>query len=817
MADDRNQLGRSSVLSTDRRTLLLLGGAAIATGASPIWAKGGMATALIDSAAQWIGRNLPPQPAAPGNQAPAPLLRRAFDLPAVTRSARLIIVGYGYYHAEINGRAVSDAVLDPPPSQYDHTTFSREIDVTALLASGRNAIGVSLGRSYVSGIAGPGTPWIAEPRLLAQLDVTLADGSTRRIVTDGAWKLADSPITDWMYFGEHYDARLEQPGWSSAEFDDSAWASAPVQPAPTRAIVSATVPAVVVTDTWAPVHSTSLSPATTVYDFGRMTAGWGRIAVRGTAGTRLEIAYGQQLNADGTVALALPWGTKDPALRQHVDFYTLKGGGDETWEPKFTRHGFQFAQVTVLEGTLEHSVIEARECHTPVASTGTFECASPLVNRLHENHRRSLLLNHWGFPTDTSHRDRQGWTADTHCYMDSALLNFADLEHLYHDWLRTLRDCQQADGGLPAFAPQTFGFPAMNDPSWGGMIVLIPWKLYHYTGKLSYLSDSYPAMARWMDLMDQTIAGTGNLYNGFSFGDHGPPGAENSGTMDIRNIEGPDVTRNAHLYHEARVLARIARQLRKGAAARRYDAMAERILLAFNAAYFHAADNEYRTPTQTGYRQTSNLLPLAFDMVPDGHRDAVFAKLVADIEGRGTHLNTGAIGTKLILPVLTRFGRADLAYALLTQTEYPSWGYWVKQGATTSWEVWRVKGVDQTMDHPFLGTFDEWLYQGLGGIEAATPGYDTIRLAPLFPADLGHLAAAVETPRGAVSVAWRREGGKVLLDIALPAGKPTRLVLPFAARRVTALAGQVHLDEAAAGQATYTTKSRVLKLELAPA
>lgn len=803
----------------DRRTFIVLGGAALTVGmAGPVSAAGtGSLIAdrmTFDAAARWVGRNVPAKPSAPWNLAAAPMLRRGFEAGAPVRSALLRLAGYGYCHAEINGTPVSDGVLDPPPSQFDKSVFGRVFDVTALLRSGSNAIGVMLGRSFVSGVTGPGTPWIAEPRVLVQLDIVLANGTAERLVSDASWKMADSPIHDWMYFGEHYDARVAQAGWSSAGFDDSAWAPAPVQPAPTRAVIPARVPAVVVTDTWAPPRSTTLASGATVYDFGRMTAGWGRIKVKGAAGTRLEIAYGQQLNADGSVALCLPWSVTDPALSQHLDLYTLKGGSLEEWEPRFTRHGFQYVQVTVKEGRLDQFSIEARECHTPSPSTGSFACSNPVINKMHENQRRSLMLNHWGFPTDTSHRDRQGWTADTFCYMDSGLLNFGGYLSLYRDWLSTLRASQTADGSVPCFAPNTYGFPAFNDPSWGGMIVLIPWTLYQFTGDIADLADNYPAASRWMDLMDKAIAATGNLYTGFSFGDHGPPGAENSGTMNIANIEGPDITRNAHLYREARVLARIARLLgRKGDAAR-YEAMADRILPAFNAAYFDPKTNTYSTPTQKGYRQTSNLAPLAYDMVPAGHQDAVFANLVADIEGRGLHLNTGAIGTKLILPVLTRFGRADLAFALVAQTEYPSWGYWVTQGATTSWEVWRNKGIEQTLDHPFLGSFDEWLFQHLAGIQAAKPGYARIRIEPVLAVGLDHASAKVTTPRGEVSSQWKREGEVVRLDITVPASTPGELVLSARPERVKITNGQASLIASDGTRSRYEIRSHALEVQV---
>jgi alpha-L-rhamnosidase len=277
--------------------------------------------------------------------------------------------------------------------------------------------------------------------------------------------------------------------------------------------------------------------------------------------------------------------------------------------------------------------------------------------------------------------------------------------------------------------------------------------------------------------------------------------------MDLSPPEGSDIARNAHLFQEARTLARIAVVLGREADAPRFDALADRVLAAFNAAYLDAEAGEYRTPSQVGYRQTSNLLPLALDMVPEALRDGVFANLVADLESRGNRLNTGAIGTKLLLPVLTEHGRGDLAYALATQTEYPSWGYWVTQGATTSWETWRNEGPDQTLDHPFLGTVDDWLYQHLAGIQAAEPGYAAVRIAPLFPEGLERVAATVTSPHGEVSSCWQRGDGAVTLTVSVPAGVPTELVLPVGQDRVELVSAGAEVLEATEGRTVYAITS----------
>jgi alpha-L-rhamnosidase len=756
----------------------------------------------FDEDAVWLGRPKPSRPATFGTHASAPLLRRTFQLRQPVRSATLRFAAFGYGEAEINGRRVGDAVLDPPPSQFNRTVFSRAHDVTGLLTEGVNVLGVTLGRGYASGVSGPGALWAAEPLLLAQLDVVLTDGSPIRVLSDEDWVMADSGTKDWLFFGESFDARVQTAGWSSPAFDASSWQPVVPQESPTSRVLPARTPPVRVAAELQPIEVTSPADHVTVFDFGKVTAGVARVTARGPAGTGLRVSYGQQLAADGSVALFAP--------TLNVDHLTLSGDGVDTWTPQFTRHTFQFVEIAVPEGVVVADVSAvALETYTDVSSTGSFATSNPLLNRIHENQRRSLLINHWGYPTDTAGRDRQGWTADSACYLDGAILNFGGLLDLYRDWLLTLRDTQQSDGSVSVFAPDGYEIPMFNDPSWSGMIVLIPWVLYQQSGDITLLSDNYPTMTRWMDLMARTIADTGHLYAGFSFGDHSPPEVGLDGSVDISPPEGSDVTRNAHLFRELRTLAQIGRVLGDAAAGGRYDDLADQVGAAFHTAYFHESRDQYRTPSQAGYRQTPNVVALAFDLVPPEHRDAVFGRLVDDLESRGDRLNTGSIGTKHLLPLLTAHGRGDLAYRIAAQTEFPSWGYWVTQGATSSWETWDNYGPEQTLDHPFLGSVEDWFFQDLAGIRPAEPGYATIRVAPLFPEELDHVSATVTTPYGIVTSAWQRTAGGIGLTITQPEGRTTEVLTSHPAERIQITAGEADVADEGQGARVRTSSTKL--------
>jgi alpha-L-rhamnosidase len=773
-------VGRGWVLAV---ALALSGGAL----AEASMAADPSATGPSEWTAQWIGRNDPATRPALGQQAPAPLLRKEFTVKRGIADARLRIVGLGYYVAWINGRRVGDQVLDPGPTQYVKTAVYRSFNVTGLLRRGQNAVGVMLGRGYFSATTSENAlfGWGArpdwhEPRLLAQLDVTYRDGSTDRVTSDGSWQMANGPITDELYFGEHYDARLAHPGWTEPGYDSSRWTSAPVQPSPTQHVVEATMPPVEVTGNVRQVAVMTPRPGVRVYDFGVMYAGWARIVTRGAAGTTITLIYGETLNSDGTV------NQQDP--QSHLDSYTLGGQGLETWEPSFTRHPLRYVQVSFSPSAPEFFSIQGRIVHNAVASTGVFESSNRLLNQIEGNQRRSVLNNLWGIPTDTPWRDRQGWTADAWLYMDSAIDNFG-MKRFFEQWLQDYRDSQGTDGSLPSVAPAAFGsgIAALGtDPSWSGTFIFDSWRLYQQYGDPTFLTDNYATAKRWMDLMASTIAPTGYVYKGFSFGDWAAPGSEANNAALLSAPEGsgltapgvPLVTANGDLYEEARTLAEIARALGNPTDATTYDVLADRIEQAFNATFFNSATDTYQNSVPAGYRQTSNLVPLYYGLVPAGHEQAVYDKLIADIHARGDHLNTGAVGTKMLLPVLTAHGDTDLAYKIATQTTYPSWGYWVSQGATTSWETWSHTGPIQSLDHAFLGTINDWLYNDVAGITPAAPGFARILIRPTPPAGLDRAASSEQTVRGLVAASWRRVAHRLGLKVEIPRGSTAEVDVP---------------------------------------
>ncbi|SFE32824.1 alpha-L-rhamnosidase [Actinacidiphila alni] len=694
---------------------------------------------------------------------PEPLLRKDFTAGRRIASARAYVAGLGYYKLYLNGQRVGNHELDPGFTVYDKTVLYATYDVTKQLRSGGgNTVGVSLGRGYYA-MTKPdewnSSPWHSEPKLKLELDITYTDGSTQRVTSDDSWRAADGPTrTESVLYGETYDARLDRAGWNSPGYDASDWRPAIGVDAPAGTLRAQSFPPIEVTGTLPVTAVTAPAAGTKVYDVGTPTAGWADVAMSGPAGTVVHIAYGEKLRADGTVDNA--------GLQSYA--YTLKGGNSESYRPSYSYDGFRYVQIDAPAGVTVTSV-KAERVHTAVAATGDFSSSSDLLNRYQAAQADTTLNNLHSIPTDTPMYEKRPYDADAHLTADSAIANF-DMENFYENWMRAHRDDQNADGTLGHTVPGTVGAKAVNDPVWSASFVLINWDLYWYYGDIRPLRDNYAAMKRWTDHYEDTIAATGGIYTGFSYGDWVAPGA-------AFPPEGTRLAGTAYINETAAMMAKIARALGHTDDAAHFAALATRTADAINATFYDPQAKAYYDDKAAGYRQTSNLLPLSLGIVPAADRAAVLARLADDIRTRGDHLNTGALGTKLILPVLTDGGEGDLAYQVATNPTYPGWGYWFQGlGATTMWEEWQ--DTSRSHDHAFLGTVADWLYQRVAGIRPAAPGYTKVRIQPSPVGDLTHAAAHVTTPLGRVTSSWTRAHGRLTLRVTIPVGATADVLVP---------------------------------------
>jgi alpha-L-rhamnosidase len=497
--------------------------------------------------------------------------------------------------------------------------------------------------------------------------------------------------------------------------------------------------------------------------------------MRGPAGAQVTITYGEKLNDDGTVNNVGGFGMQ---LQKYT--YVLNGRGLETFTPSYSYAGFQYVQVVASAGVTVKSVT-AKRVHTAVVRTGDFTSSSDLLNRYHVAQANTILNNLHSVPTDTPMYEKRPYTADAFLAADSAIASF-DMQNFYENWMRAHRDDQTPAGNIGQTVPGTVGAKEVIDPVWSASFVLINWDLYWYYGDTRPLADNYASMKAWLGYFENAIARTGYIYTGSSYADWLAPGF-------AMPPEGARLAGTAYIHKTTTTMAAIARALGHDDDAARFDRLAVTIAGAFNASFFDASKGAYYDDPAAGYRQTSNLLPLSLGIVPAADRATVVANLVTDINDRGVHLNTGALGTKLILPVLTDTGSAELAYRVATNPAYPGWGYWFQTlGATTMWEEWPAGS--RSRQHAFMGTVDDWLYQRVAGIEPAAPGYTKVKVQPFPVGDLRRASATVASPLGQVRSAWTRDQNLFTLRVSVPVGATGEVFVPVrTGDRVAAPAG----------------------------
>jgi alpha-L-rhamnosidase len=714
---------------------------------------------------------------APGQEA-APVLRKDFVLDDDIESARLYVSGLAYADVSLNGERVGDHVLDPAFVDYGERAMYVTHDVTELLHEGENTIGAMLGRGFYGMTTGSAWDWDQahwhdDPKLLLQLEVTHESGSVTTIASDSSWQADAGPVLhDSLLAGEVHDARLEQPGWDTPGFDASGWDDAALADDPGVPLEAQAINPIRVTKTLEPVELTEPEPGTYVFDIGQNIAGWVALTAELPAGQEVILRYGEKLHPDGTVNNDDILGHLDDDYQ--TDRYVARGGGPETYESRFSYKGFQYVQVEGLTEEPEAEDLVAKHVHTDVESIGGFESSNELFNRIHEGTRWAILNNLHGMPTDTPMFEKAGWTSDGQVIAAASMHNF-EMARVYTKWLDDMRDGQIPNGRIPVIAP-THGWGSdWIAPEWSSTYVLLAWEMYKRYGDERLLADHYDAMASYVDYELNRLNSQGLSTS--NLGDWAAPGYSQSPAPEDHAL-----TSTAFVHRAAKVLSRIAELLGEDADATRYADAAEQAKDDLNAAFLDAEEGIYRTDSDPDYRQTSNALPLAWGLVPEEHEQVVFDNLVDDVlNTKDGHLNTGVIGTKYLLRVLTAGGRADVAETVATQTDYPSWGNWfVNGGATTPFEFWELES--RSRGHMFLGTILDWFHEDVAGLRTDGIGaHGTLEIRPHPIASLDHARAWTETPRGLAESAWRRVGNDVLeLDVTNPVGSTARVYVPAA-------------------------------------
>ena len=706
-----------------------------------------------------------------------PYLRREFALAKPVARATLTATARGIYTLSLNGQRVSDTYFAPGWTDYNKRIAYQTYDVTDLLQPGQNAIGAMLGdgwyASYI-GFTGSGGRQRAHygerTQFLAQITVEYEDGTSEMAVaTDAEWCAATGPIhfSDWL-MGETYDARLELPGWDAPGYDAAAWKPVTVEAEHDANIlrVAQGDPPVRMTEELTPKTITTPLPGSYLFDLGQNMVGWARLKVQGPAGTLVRLRFGEFLNPDGTLYVANLRGAKA------TDTYILSGDGAETYEPHFTFHGFRYVEITGYPGVPGTKAITGCVLHSDIPVMGAFECDNPLVNQLVKNIDWGLRGNFLSIPTDCPQRDeRLGWMGDAQIFVRTAAGN-RDVAAFFEKWMDDVVDAQSPEGGFSDVAPRLID---MSDgaPAWGDAGVIVPWTIYQVYGDTKILETNYAAMAHWIEYLDSV--NPNHLWVNRRNNDFGD-------WLSIAADTDKEVLATAYFAYDTSLMARVAAVLGKTQDAARYNALFQNIKEAFNRAYV-AEDARIQGDTQTAY-----VLALRFNLLLEETRAAAARHLVNDIEAKGGHLSTGFVGVGYLCPVLTNAGYADVAYKLLLNETFPSWGYSIKQGATTIWERWdgwtEEKGFQDvgmnSFNHYSLGSVGEWLQRYVAGIDTDPdkPGFAHILLRPHPSRRLLSVRAHFDSVQGRIVSAWRLDGDMLTWNVTVPTNTTATATLP---------------------------------------
>ena len=728
--------------------------------------------------AGWIEPDVYEDPEVPQ---PAPMLRSEFETKKRIASARAYVTAHGLYEMHINGERVGQDLFTPGWTSYHHRLQYQTYDITGLLQEGNNAVGVYLGDGWFRGFIGWGDQrnyYGEKLALLAQITITYEDGSRQVFGTGPHWKSSTGPVlSSDIYNGEYYDARLEKPGWSMPGYDDSKWKGVLEVDHGKHKLIAQQAPPVRRIQELKPVDIFTTPEGDLVVDMGQNMIGWIKLRVQGPAGTEVILRHAEVLDRDGNFY------TENLRSADQTNTYVLRGGGVETWEPRFSFQGFRYLAVEGYPGELTPDAITGVVLHSEMEPTGHFQSSHSLVNQLQHNIIWGQKGNFLEVPTDCPQRDeRMGWTGDIQVFVNTANINMYTAGFLAK-WLGDLEADQNEAGSVPHVVPNVLGEGAYGSAGWGDAATIVPWSVYSYFGDTQILHDQYESMKGWVEFQRTRAATNETTYLwdvDFSFGDWLSFSTESNAHYPGAYTDYPMIA-TMYFAHSTDLLHQAAGILGNTADVSNYSNLLDNIKTAFR--------HEYVTP---GVRvlsdtQTSYLLALDFDLLPLILRPVAVENLVTAVHSRG-HLTTGFLGTPRLNPVLSRYGHSETAYNLLLREQYPSWLYPVTMGATTIWERWDGIKPDGTFqdasmnsfNHYAYGAIGEWLYQEVAGIKPVTPGYKRLAIEPVPGGGFTHARAIFNSVYGRIESSWEFEGDRFTLNVEVPANTTALVTLPHA-------------------------------------
>jgi len=695
----------------------------------------------------------------------AALFRTEFNVRQPVRKATLYASALGLFDVELNGKDAVPDLFPPGWTDYNKRVYYNTYDVTGMIRDGENAIGATLTPGWYAGHIG----WHKDaflygknPKLWLQLELELADGSRQVVVTDDTWKTAFGPELEAEFLaGETYDARLRLLDWSEPTLDDREWKSVVVaSDVPARLESQPGVP-VLITGELTTQAITEPKPGVFIFDLGQNFAGFARLKVQGPAGTRVQMRFAEVLNPDGTIY------TTNLRSARATDTYILAGQGVEMWQPRFTFHGFRYVEVTGYPGRPEKDAITGLAVNSEIPAAGSFTCSSPMVNQLFQDILWTQRANFISVPTDCPQRDeRLGWMGDAQVFIRTATYD-ADVAAFFTKWLRDVEDAQGPEGDFPDVAPRIVAMGG-GTAAWADAGTICPWTIHHVYADRRVLEEHFDAMERWVKYCR---AHSQNLLRP----------AEGYGDWLSINAETPkDVLATAFFAQSARLTADAAEALGLEEKAAEYRRIYEDVRRAFQQAYV-SPDGRIKGDTQTCY-----VLALRFDLLPEDLREKAVQYLVDDIAQRQNHLSTGFVGTAYLMTTLSDFGQTGLAYRLLLNDTFPSWGFSIKHGATSIWERWDgwtpEKGFQDpgmnSFAHYAFGAVGQWLFQYVAGIHTDGPGYRKIVLRPHLGDGLDFVNAHYRSICGEIVSEWRKDGDGWSWHVIVPANVAATICVP---------------------------------------
>ena len=750
------------------------------------WVNASFGTALLnakDWKASWISSGLKSDTV----NGVVPMFRKSFLANKKITSAKVYMTSRGLYEVEINGKRMGDSYLAPGWTSYNKHLQYQTYDVTNLLSEGKNAIGAILG----SGWYRTRLTWInktniygKDTALLFQMMIKYADGTSETVVSDDSWKASNSNITySEIYNGEIQDARLEQKNYSVTNFDDSKWTSVVLKDFPKDYITASINEPIRKHETFKPIQVLTSPKGETILDFGQNLAGWVKVSIQGKAGQQIKLSHVEMLDKKGTPYFENLRSAKAQAT------YTLSGNGVETFEPHFTTFGFRYVKVEGITGKINPDNFTAIALYSDIKKTGSFETSNPSINQLQSNIQWSQRGNFLDVPTDCPQRDeRLGWTGDAEVFSRTAGYNF-NVNQFFAKWLIDVAADQNENGSVPHVIPDvlkgtTFGIP-QGAAGWSDASIIIPYNMYVSFGDKEIVERQYPSMKAYLGYVQS--ASKNDLWNtGFQYADWLSYRVDDSkGMIGMKSaITDNYLVAQCFYAYNAQIMIKAATLLGKTDDVLAYQALLERVKKAFQTEYM-TASGKLISETQTAY-----ILALQFDMLPENLRGQAVDRLVKNIESYNYHLTTGFLGTPFLNPVLTRFGRNDVAYKLLLQDTYPSWLYPIKaHGATTVWERWDSMKPDGTFNDPSMTSFNhyaygavgDWMYRNIAGIdtkEAEGAGYKNIIIKPEIGGNLTYAKGSLETNYGVVTSSWKVENNKFILDVEVPVNTNATIEFP---------------------------------------